>query len=161
WTFGDGATGSGVHPTHAYATLGTFTVTLVVNDGALDSVAATTTVTISNRPPVASAGGPYTSTRIQAVTFNGSGSSDPDGDAPTHAWTFGDGATATGMNPTHTYATLGTFTVTLTVNDGYASSAPVTTAVTISNVAPIANAGPDQTVRRHTTVALDGRGSAD
>src|SRR6185436_14696299 len=92
WDFGDGSTGSGIVPVHAYATLGTFTVTLTVNDGTADSTPATTSVTIANLAPSASAGGPYSGVRNGAIAFSGSGSSDPDGDALTYLWSFGDGA---------------------------------------------------------------------
>ena len=78
----------------------------------------TATVTITNQAPAANAGGPYNGVRNPAITFDGSGSSDPDGDALTYAWDFGDGTTGTGAAPTHAYATLGTFTVTLVTNDG-------------------------------------------
>ncbi len=137
WDFGDGAAaGAGPAPTHGYTTTGTFTVTLTVNDGTTDSTPATSTVTISNRAPIASPGGPYSGTRLAAIAFNGAASSDPDGDALTYAWTFGDGGTGTGATPTHLYTAVGTFTVTLTVNDGTTNSTPVATTVQIANVAP-------------------------
>ena len=161
WDFGDGTQGTGVAPTHAYGTTGTFTATLVVSDGQASSAPATATVTIANRPPVAGAGGPYSGVRGVPVTFDGSGSSDPDGDALTYAWDFGDGSTGTGVAPSHAYGTTGTFTATLVVSDGQAASAPATATVTISNAPPQANAGPDQTVRRLTVVVLDGRTSSD
>ena len=40
------------------------------------------------------------------------------GDFTTSQWDFGDGATSTEINPTHTYTVPGTYTVTLTVGDG-------------------------------------------
>ncbi|MBN1481355.1 PKD domain-containing protein [candidate division KSB1 bacterium] len=52
WDFGDGSTGSGPTPEHAYTSAGTYTVTLVVNDGELDSDPSTTTATISEPGPV-------------------------------------------------------------------------------------------------------------
>src|SRR5207237_2488196 len=52
-----------------------------------------------NHPPTAAAGGPYTGNEGAALAFDGSGSSHPDGDALTYAWTFGDGATGTGGRP--------------------------------------------------------------
>jgi PKD repeat protein len=161
WDFGDGSTGTGATPAHAYATLGTFTVTLTVSDGVGGSAQATSSATITNRAPMASAGGPYSGFRNTAIAFNGSASSDPDGDPLSYSWDFGDGSTGTGANPTHAYATLGTFTVTLVVNDGHVSSAPATATVTISNRLPIANAGPDRTVLQRTSVTLDGRASSD
>jgi len=85
-----------------------------------------------NRAPVAVVGGPY-DTESGTVVFDGSASSDPDGDAITFAWQFGDGASATDAKPTHAYTEDGSYTVSLTVTDsrGLASTA-VTTSATVS-----------------------------
>jgi hypothetical protein len=96
----------------------------------------TATFVVPNRPPVANAGGPYTGVRGVAIVFDGSGSSDPDGDPLTYQWSFGDGTFGTGVAPSHVYAALGTFTVSLVVSDGEFSSPPATTTVTITNLAP-------------------------
>ena len=92
-------------------------MTLTVDDGHDVSPLSCTTFTIANRLPVASAGGPYSGVRGTAVALSGTASTDPDGDLLTYRWTFGDGATGTGASPTHVYATVGTFTATLVVND--------------------------------------------
>ena len=52
------------------------------------------------------------------VSLSGAGSSDPNGDPLTSAWTFGDGQTSTALNPVHTYASAGAYAVTLVVSDG-------------------------------------------
>ncbi len=85
----------------------------------------------ANDPPVADANGPYRGARGIAVTFDGSDSFDPDEDPLTYDWDFGDGTSGTGESPTHSYSSIGDFTVTLTVNDGEETSSPSTSPVTI------------------------------
>ena len=86
----------------------------------------------ANQVPTANAGGPYTGTAGVAIAFNGTGSSDPEGATLTYSWNFGDGSpSGSGATPSHTYATAGPFTVTLTVNDGFQNSAPSTATATI------------------------------
>jgi PKD repeat protein len=118
WDFGDGATGSGVNPTHAFVASGTYPVTLTVTDnqGASSSIGHSVTVTAAppNQPPTAV----FTTSCTQLTcAFDGSLSSDPDGTITSYAWDFGDGGTGTGATPSHTYTTAGTYPVTLTVTD--------------------------------------------
>jgi PKD repeat protein len=148
WSFGDGGTASTQNPSHTYAAAGTYTVQLTVTDdqGATGTTSKSVTVTAPpppNQPPVANPGGPYRSEGT--VSFDGSGSSDPDNNTPlTYAWDFGDGTRGTGVRPTHTYRADGTYTVTLTVTDAKgARSAPAQTTATIGNIPPTVNAGPD------------------
>jgi len=135
WNFGDGSSGSGVNPTHTYAAAGNYTVTLTVSDSQLESAPVTTTAEIAippaNRAPVADPGGPYSGETGAEIRFDGSGSSDPDGDSLTYAWNFGDGSTATGATPTHRYASSGVYEVTLIVNDGELASAAVAARVEV------------------------------
>jgi hypothetical protein len=76
-----------------------------------------------NHVPVAVAGGPYTSSD-GTVLFDGSASSDSDGDALTFAWNFGDGTNSAEMKPRHTYAQDGDYDVTLMVTDTKAAKSP-------------------------------------
>jgi glucose/arabinose dehydrogenase/PKD repeat protein len=77
-----------------------------------------------------------------AVTFDGSGSSDPDaGDTLTYVWTFGDGsatAETTTATTSHTYTANGAYTASLRVRDRQgALSAAVTARVDVGNTAPV------------------------
>lgn len=69
-----------------------------------------------NNPPIADAGGPYSSLVGIPITFNGSGSTD-DETILSYQWDFGDEQSGTGISPTHIYTEVGTYTVTLTVTD--------------------------------------------
>ena len=88
---------------------------------------------VINLPPVANAGGPYMGIEGVALSFNGSGSSSPQGKTLTYAWSFGDGATAAVASPTHTYAAWGAYTATLTVTDTSNLSNTATVLVNVPN----------------------------
>ncbi len=71
-----------------------------------------------NHSPVANLSASVTSgDRPLQVEFNANLSTDEDGDALTYYWDFGDGTNSTGISPSKTFGTTGTFTVTLTVTD--------------------------------------------
>lgn len=86
-----------------------------------------------NRPPTASfTATPTTGQAPLAVSFNASASSDPDGSIASYGWEFGDGATATGVQATRSYATAGTFTARLTVTDNGGATATTTRQITVT-----------------------------
>ena len=139
WDFGDGAvseTGQST-VTHAYQSTGIYQVALVVNDGTVDSNPVLTTATVDNQAPVADAGGPYSGTAGATISFDGSGSYDPDGSSLNFTWDFGEGTAAPTSGPTteptatHSYKSAGTYTVTLVVNDGKDDSDPAQSVVIV------------------------------
>ncbi len=138
WDFGDGiGSSTQANPTYTYSTEGTFEVTLLVIDSIGAEAEAITTATIgtgtTNQPPTANAGGPYSGGVNSAITFNGSGSTDPEGTALTYSWNFGDGGTSNQVNPTHTYTTSGTKSVALTVTDAGSLSHTANTTVNVTS----------------------------
>ncbi len=117
-----------------------------------------------NQAPIANAGADQTVSANVSVQFNGSASSDPDGDTLTYYWTFGDGGTSTSCNPVHTYTSPGTYTATLTVNDSALSdsdSCVITVNPAYVNHPPVANAGPDKTTMVNQALQFSGAGSSD
>ncbi|MGW6958125.1 PQQ-dependent sugar dehydrogenase [Streptomyces chartreusis] len=89
------------------------------------------------RAPLAQAKANITSgTTPLAVSFSSAGSSDPDGGTLSYAWAFGDGATSTAANPSHTYTTNGQYTATLKVTDPTGKSATASVQITVGNTAP-------------------------
>ncbi len=93
----------------------------------------------NDTPPVAAISGGTTGTEGSTLSFSASGSTDADaGDVLTYTWTFGDGGTATGIAPSHTFADNGTYTVTVRATDSKDVYSEATLTATITNVAPTA-----------------------
>ena len=114
----------------------------------LPATQVTQTFVIDTRPE-ANAGSAQIGNEGSAVTFNGSGSSDADGDALTYRWDFGDGTTQNTSSATvqHIYNDNGSYVVMLMVTDAPgATSAPATTSAVIANVAPTATFAPTSPV---------------
>lgn len=122
WDFGDGSTSSQVSPSHTYNAIGSYVAVLSVSDGELDDQASVT-ITVNepggNNPPVAAiSASPLSGNAPLAVAFSAAGSSDPDNDPLTYSWDFGDGSSGTGISPSHTYTSAGSYTASVTVSDG-------------------------------------------
>ena len=84
------------------------------------------------QPSAAASATPGTVQTGQAAAFKGTGSRDPDpGDTLAYAWTFDDGATATGLVASHTFTTAGSHTGTLTVTDPTGLQASASASVTV------------------------------
>ena len=122
WDFGDNSTGSGKTTSHTYASSGNRTVTLTVTDD--DDATDTTTRTADPTtppPPPPSNEDPAASFTVSCTdlvcAFDASASNDPDGTIVSYRWDFGDNSTGSGKTTSHTYASSGNRTVTLTVTD--------------------------------------------
>ena len=119
WNFGDGSTSTERNPKHAYSTPGTYTVMLTVEDesGLKGSYYKEIIVEPKNMPPTADFTFlPKTPKAGEEVNFADK-SYDPDGNIESWSWDFGDGLTSTDSEPSHTYASGGNYSVTLTVRD--------------------------------------------
>lgn len=111
WNFGDGTTSTQAHPVHLYNSAGVYTPSLTVTDASGCSatytlpapISAAQTATNFITPPPVTVCAPFT------VGF-----SDNSFGAVSWNWNFGDGNSSTQQNPTHTYTTPGTYTVSLT-----------------------------------------------
>jgi PKD repeat protein len=131
WTFGDGGTSTDANPTHSYAAVGSYTVTLVARSA--DGRTSLVSRPYEARGPTASFDiTPETPIPGEAATFR-STSSFPTAPPRAWAWSFGDGGTSTAANVLHTYAAAGTYTVTLTVTDTEGFASTTTQSLTAAN----------------------------
>jgi PKD repeat protein len=136
WSFGDGTSGAGRTVSHAFSSVGTFTVTLTVtNDRGLSASTSQPLAVGSVASPTARIVlSPTTPLVGQSVNFNGDTSTAATGHLLTaFGWNFGDGATGSGSVVSHTFTASGTFTVVLTVSDDTGQKSTATQAVPVSN----------------------------
>jgi len=138
WSFGDGTTSTEANPSHTYSAGGTYSVTLQVRDDDNAVGEETRQVTVTPPPPPNQAPTAVFSESCSDLTcsFSSAGSSDPDGSVVGYSWTFGDGATSTEPNPSHTYASGGTYTVTLQARDDDSATDDETRQVTATAPPP-------------------------
>ena len=134
WNFGDGGTSSSQNPSHTYMAAGTFSATLTVGDAAgVHASPAPISITATSAAQLAATSSASATSGLIPLTVNFTGSASG-GTAPyTFAWSFGDGATSSMQNPSHTFSSVGTFSVILSVTDsasGQAWAAPISITVT-------------------------------
>jgi len=140
WDFGDGSTGSGATPSHAYAIAGIYDVRLNVTDNSGSTAVSVQPVTINDRPPVVTLTQTATTAPPGQAVIITISATDPDGTIVNATVSWGDGAKDTLIgNPStdsHAYslangASSATYTVTVTVYDN-SGSVSSTTSKTIT-----------------------------
>jgi PKD repeat protein len=118
WDFGDGVTSTLNNPTHTY-TVGSYTVTLeVTGPSGTDVTTRTNYITVYTPIAASFSASPLTGIVPLTVTFVNQST----GDYTDTLWNFGDGGTATDIQPTHTYTVAGSYTVALTVSNALSTS---------------------------------------
>ncbi|GAB6985657.1 PKD domain-containing protein [Nocardioides pyridinolyticus] len=176
WAWGDGTPNTVTTSTnvqaHTYAAAGTYTITLTAADGWGKSASTTQNVTLSepatNTAPTATFTASCASFTV--CQMNSTGTSDPQGDAIRYTWNWGDGTAdttgtnAASANPSHTYNTPGTYTITLTASDVWGKAGTATREVTITE--PAGNNAPTAviasgTCTSFTTCSMSATGSSD
>ncbi len=127
--------------TCTFAATGTYTISLIVTDSDGDTDIDSATVVISSSPPVADAGGPYTTTEGAAMALDGTASSDLGGAIIQWEWDCTsngsyDVVSIAGLGSTCTYGDEGNYTLTLRVTDDDGDTSVDVASVTVTNVNP-------------------------
>ena len=158
WIWGDGGATNNAPSvvSHLYAAGGPYLGSLIVadNKGGSDTNSFTVTVGPSNQPPVivfaVSSTNPFVAS---TVTFDATGTYDPDGDPMTYAWDFGDHGKTTGPLVTHVFQQISSFTVTLTVADNHGGVTVATQLVNVVDAPPVFTSNPQLLTRAGTNYA--------
>lgn len=113
WNFGDNTGSAAINPSHTFASIGSYTVTLTITaTQGTDTEVKPSYINVIEPPPTADFSAfPTRGQPPLEVTFTDLTT----GTVTSRLWAFGDGTTATTRNPTHIYADTGIFTVTLHV----------------------------------------------
>ncbi|MFO0724250.1 MAG: PKD domain-containing protein [Myxococcota bacterium] len=114
----------------------------------------------ANRWPIADGGPDRTAHSGTPISFDGTGSFDPDGTIASYLWDFGDGTTGTGAVVSHTYTGGTDRIVTLTVTDNLGATGSDSVSVRV-NLPPTADAGPDHFADPGEIVSFSGAASTD
>jgi DNA/RNA endonuclease G (NUC1)/uncharacterized protein YjdB len=113
-------------------------------------------VEANDHAPVAGITGTYAGVEGSEIAFHGNATDIDSGDAVTFSWSFGDGSSAAGDAPTHTYADNGSYTATLIVTDSYGAADTTSTVVSVANAAPVVNAFDGATILEGETYTSSG-----
>lgn len=134
WNYGDGSTGTGSSSSHAYSADGTYAVTLIASDATpatcTDSAIGYVTVCTATNNFV------FTNNPNGVVSFS---STAPTNTTSYFSWTFGDGTSLSGMAgtaaaPNHSYATNGSYVVTMNYSSAFGCTVSTQYTVTVSNI---------------------------
>lgn len=96
-----------------------------------------------------------------SCSFNGGGSTDPDGDITTYAWSFGDGNNANGITTNHMYGATGSYTATLTVTDNQDATNATSKVLTVTATANTPPTAYFTVSCTGLSCTFDGTGSSD
>jgi PKD repeat protein len=137
--------------------LGVHNIKLQVSDGRGGEATDELVIGVVNRPPVVSAGGPYTGFEGTPLSFSAS-AADADHDLLAYGWNLGDGTTGTGaaLPTSHTYADNGSYTASFSAHDGYGGGDAQSATISIANVPPSVRAGADATVTSGSVFSFSG-----
>lgn len=164
WTLPDGTKRNESSFTWQASEAGVHIIGLTINDGLglQNSITTESIRVLINRPVKAVVASQIASCTGQTVLFNSSQSFDPDGDAFSVNWDFGNGVTSEQANPSYVYERPGVYEAKLTLNDGFTEEQSVATIPVIIEGSPVAKLNiSDTTICVNNNLRFDGSSSTD
>ncbi len=142
---------------------GQYSISLTVEDPDGESSTATHSFTVTNLPPVAKITSDVNSLFVgEKIQLSGEDSYDPEGGALDFLWNFGDNKTSSLKSPEYSWNSPGTFTVSLTVEDGEGQETTSTKDIEVKSLGPVASFAfsSGEKTRSNNNVTLDGSESS-
>lgn len=164
WDPGDGSSYlRGQTVTYAWRHPGTYTIHMQVVDSHGSAAVASAQIQVDDLAPVARITPPHSIRLNAAASFDGSGSSDADGQIVRYEWDDGTGAgyQQGGSTLTRVYVRPGTYTVRLRVTDDFGATTVATYQFTVADLPPVASITPPASPVHGSPVTISGSGSTD
>ena len=142
---------------------GQYSISLTVEDPDGESSTTTHSFTVTNLPPVAKITSDVNSLFVgDKIQLSGEDSYDPEGGALDFLWNFGDNKTSSLKSPEYSWNSPGTFTVSLTVEDGEGQETTSTKDIEVKSLGPVASFAfsSGEKTRSNNNVTLDGSESS-
>ncbi len=164
WTLPDGTKRNESKFTWQAPKPGVHFIGLTINDGLglQNSITTESIRVLINRPVKVVVASEINSCTGQTVLFNSSESFDPDGDAFSVKWDFGNGVTSDQANPSYVYETPGVYEAQVTLDDGFSTEKTITKIPVIIEGSPVAKLNiSDTTICVNNSLRFDGSASTD
>ena len=142
---------------------GQYSISLTVEDPDGESSTATHSFSVTNLPPVSKITSDVNSLFVgEKIRLSGEDSYDPEGDALDFLWNFGDNKTSSLKSPEYSWNTPGTFTVSLTVEDGEEQESTSTKNIEVKSLGPVASFtfSSGDKIRTNDNITLDASDSS-
>ncbi len=143
WNFGDSSTSSNQNPEHQYLNEGNYVVSLFIkcSDGSMDTHIDTVKVAMVI-PPSCTSNFTYLTDSVNPMKIHFTDHSvSPNDTIISWQWNFGDLSVGSSLqNPTHLYASVGTYYLSLSINTSGGCSSVFNDSITISTIVPSCNA---------------------
>jgi PKD repeat protein len=134
--YGDGTHSNETNIDHTYHTVGVYTCAIIVTDDKGSTTNKSITITVNNHEPTASITTDKLSGKMPLTIHFIGGGIDIDGTIVSYVWNFGDGSSSSEQNLSHTFRSIGNYSVILTVTDNNGGNDTASVSIDVTHDTP-------------------------